>query len=256
MISRNQVRKFVTAIACFFFPSKLLAYSLPLLGHTVSPKTKIGFSILYLDKLVLGENARIGHFNVIAARRLVLRESAQIGTLNVVRGPLSLWLQKDASIGNRNVVARARQGVTYSTAQLRLGERTKITAGHKIDCAASIIFGAFSILAGAGSQLWTHGYVHAQTGPGRYRVDGEIRIGDNVYLGSRVIVTGSVRIANGTLVGAGLTVARNLSEPGMYVSAPLRRLPIPDDPTTRNDMMQLDHAWLVETVFRKRNDNT
>jgi len=250
---RNLARKLITATACLLLPGRILAYSLPLLGHAVSPQAKIGFSVLFSDKLVLGDNARVGHFNLIAVRRVVLQENARIGTLNVVRGPLSLWLQKDASIGNRNVVARARRGVTYGPAELRLGERTKITADHKIDCTASIRFGDFSILAGSGSQIWTHGYVHEETGPGRYRVDGPVNIGDNVYVGSRVNITGGVTIASGVIVGVGVTVARDLTEPGMYVAAPLRMLPKPKNPIHRDDMRKIKSSELVETVYRKIN---
>lgn len=248
----DRARKLITAVICLIFPGRVLAYLLALIGHSVSPRAKVGFSLLFTDRLMLDETSRIGHFNIIVIRRLVLRQNARIGSLNAIRGPLSLWLDKDASIGNRNVVARARKGVTYGPAVLRLGELTKITAGHKIDCAASIHFGSFSILAGAGSQLWTHGYVHDETGPGRYRVDGEIHVGDNVYLGSRVIVTGGVAIANTIIVGAGVTVARSLTDPGMYVSAPTRRLPRPDAPSTREDMIHVKYRGQLEAVFRKR----
>lgn len=251
---RDRVRKIITAVMCFVFPARVLSYLMRPLGHSISRHAKVGFSLLFVDRLVLEGSSRIGHFNVIAIRRVVLRQNARIEGLNVIRGPLSLVLHREASIGNRNVVARARKGVTYGPAVLRLGERSKITAGHKIDCAASVRFGAFSILAGAGSQLWTHGYVHDEAGPGRYRVDGEIRVGDNVYIGSRAIVTGGVTISNTIQVGAGVTVARSLSEPGMYVSAPVRRLQRPDAPSTRNDMIKVEFPGQLEAIFRKRNE--
>ena len=245
-------RKLATALICLIFPARISGYLLRPLGHRICPRAKIGFSLLFAENLSLDETSRVGHFNIVATRRLLLRQGAMIGNFNVLRGPVSVWLEAGSAIGHRNVVTRARRGVTYGPAMLRLGARTKITASHKIDCAASIRFGSYSILAGAASQLWTHGYVHDQAGPGRYRVDGEISIGDNVYLGSRIIVTGGVTIANSVTVGAGGIVSRSLSDPGMYVSASIRRLPIPADPSGRSDLMQIKQAGLVETVYRKR----
>lgn len=249
-----RVRLLISAFILFLLPARFGCFPLALFGHRISPRARVGFSIIIAERLVLECNAKIGHLNLISVRRIVLRQKAVIGYLNVMRGPVSLWLNEAASFGNRNVVARARRGVTYGASLLRLGQGTKITAGHKIDCAASVRFGAYSILAGAGSQLWTHGYVHAESGPERYRVDGDIRVGDNVYIGSRVIITGGVRIASGILIGAGLTVASSLTDPGMYVSAPMRRLLRPPDPRSRSDLMEVEDSCVVEAVFRKRNE--
>jgi acetyltransferase-like isoleucine patch superfamily enzyme len=111
--------------------------------------------------------------------------------------------------------------------------------------------GDFSIIAGVGSQIWTHGYVHEIEGAGRYRVDGEVRIGANVYVGSRCVVTAGVRIGNGTMVGAGATVSGNLDPHAFYVSAPLRKLPRPGDPAGRADLTVVGEPALVETVYSK-----
>jgi hypothetical protein len=40
-----------------------------------------------------------------------------------------------------------------------------------------VVIGDYSTLAGIGIQVWTHGYVHDTSGPGRYRIDGAVRIG-------------------------------------------------------------------------------
>jgi acetyltransferase-like isoleucine patch superfamily enzyme len=129
---------------------------------------------------------------------------------------------------------------------------SKITSDHRIDCTATVHIGSFSTIAGTGSELWTHGYVHALQGAGRYRVDGRIRIGNNVYVGSSCIITTGVSLANGVIVGAGATVARSLTEPGMYVSAALRRLDRPGDPDIRADLLADDSPELCERVYIKR----
>ncbi len=112
--------------------------------------------------------------------------------------------------------------------------------------------GDFSTLAGIGTQIWTHGYIHETKGIGRYRIDGRIVIGNNVYIGAGSIISMGVRVADGVIIGAGSTVARDLKEPGLYVSAALRYLPRPAAPELRADLVRVTDGGLTETVFRKQ----
>jgi acetyltransferase-like isoleucine patch superfamily enzyme len=202
--------------------------------------------------VALDHATRVGHLNLIIVRRLLLRKSAYIGRANVAKGPLSLVLKPKAALGNANKVLRGPLGVTSGAAQLWLGELAKITVGHRIDCTRTVQLGAFSILAGAGSQIWTHGYVHDTAGPGRYRIDGRVDIENNVYIGSACLISMGVRIGSGVIVGGGTAVPKSLAEPGLYVSAPIRSLPRPADPEERADITLLTDPGLVERVFLKR----
>ncbi|MFG6519367.1 acyltransferase [Sulfitobacter sp. 1A13496] len=199
----------------------------------------------------MAENTRVGHFNLIQVKRLLLKSEARLGHMNFCRGPVSLRLGRGADLGNRNTVSRAPRGVTFGSAQLWLGQGAKITAGHTLDCTQSIQLGNYATLAGKNSQIWTHGYVHEDEAPKRYRVDGRVIIGNNVYLGSSVIVTGGVLICNGVSVGVGSCVTKHLTEPGFYVSGELRMLPKPVDPESRSDMERVTAPELIETVYRK-----
>ena len=210
-------------------------------------------SLLWVDRLYLDKGTRIGHMNVLLVKRLLMRQGAYVGRLNVLRGPLSVALARDAAIGNANKIGRAAQGsVTHGPASLRLGELSKLTSNHIVDCTYSVQLGDYSTVAGNGSQFWTHGYVHDETGPGRYRIDGGISLGHNVYIGSACIVTTGVQIADGVMVGAGTTIARSLLEPGMYVSAGVRRLDRPAAPDSRKDLEHVDDPRLCERVYVKR----
>lgn len=175
-----------------------------------------------------------------------------IGYGNMILGPFAMLLDERAAIGNRNRVRRAPQGaVAVGYSVLRLGELAKVTGGHYIDCTCSVRLDKFSVLAGADSQVWTHGYVHDREGEGRYRIDGRVSIGSNVYIGSRCVITAGVQIANGAIVGAGTTVARDLPNASLYVSGPLRELPRPALPELRSDLRLQDLPALVETVYSK-----
>lgn len=247
------LRLLVSALVILLLPSPLCRPLLRLLGHRISNQASLGFSLVLADCLVLQGTARVGHFNLLRLRRLVMRQGAYLGRGNVIYGPISVSLAERAAIGNNNKIVRGPRGlVTSGPACLRLGELAKITAEHRLDCTTSVSMGAFSTMAGTSCELWTHGYVHDQSGPGRYRIDGPVRIGNNVYIGSASIITAGVTIADGVIIGAGTTVARSLLEPGLYVSAGLRQLKRPDDPDQRTDLIAVQDEQVCERVYVKR----
>lgn len=248
-----RLRLWTTAIAIFFLPSFLCRLILRLLGHRIGSQVRIGYSLVLVDRLVLQGTTHIGHFNLLRLRRLVMRQGAYMGRCNVINGPISVSLAERAAIGNNNKIVRGpRNLVTSGPACLRMGELAKITSRHRLDCTTSVSMGAFSTMAGTSSELWTHGYVHDQTGPGRYRIDGQVRIGHNVYIGSASVITAGVTIADGVIIGAGTTVARSLLESGLYVSAGLRKLERPQSPDERPDLTLAKDELLCERVYIKR----
>jgi acetyltransferase-like isoleucine patch superfamily enzyme len=251
----SRFRRVVTGFVCLCLPSMLARCLLRLLGHTVGKRVRLGFSIVLADHLALEGDARIGHFNIIVVRRLVMRAGSYFGRANVVHGPMDVCLRQRAAIGNNNKVVRGPHGsVTSGPSMLRLGELTKITSQHRLDCTSSIHLGDFTQVAGTSCQLWTHGYVHAEAGADRYRIDGSIRIGSSVYVGSGCIVTAGVCIADGVMVGAGSVVSKSLVETGLYVGSGLRQLARPADPELRLDLVRVIDERLCERVYRKHLD--
>jgi len=203
-------------------PSIIAVPLLRLLGHPIGKGAKIGFSLLLVNRLYMESGSSIGHLNLIRCRRVLLRRSARIRHLNLVEGPISLWLAERALLGNRNHVKRARPPVTYGPALLRFGKVSGITASHIVDCTCSVIFGDYTTLAGQGSQIWTHGYYHHAEGIDRFRVDGKVVLGNNVYIGSASVLTAGVRIVDHVIVGSHSSISKSLTRSGMYVSQPLR----------------------------------
>jgi acetyltransferase-like isoleucine patch superfamily enzyme len=252
-MNRSSVlNKTITALLVFVLPTWLVRPLLNAMGHCVLPGGRVGFSWLWCGFVGLDRGARIGHLNLIAVRRLMMREGAYFGRLNVAKGPVNVVLKSRAAVGNANRVLRGPAGVSSGPAQLWLGELTKITANHRVDCTQSVRIGAFTVIGGAASQLWTHGYVHEMDGAGRYRIDGRIEIENNVYIGSACLVSMGVRIAKGVIVGGGTSVSQTLTEPGLYVSAPVRALARPAAPQERPNMCRLTDPHLMEPVFLKR----
>lgn len=246
-------RRLVVSVMLLILPTWMARPFVNVLGHQIARGARIGYSWIDCHRLNLGDASRIGHFNVISLDRLVMRNLSQIGAMNLCRGPLRVFLSEGAVLGNRNTVTRAPRGVTIGLACLWLGQGSKITAGHSLDCAQSIRMEQYSTLAGKGSQIWTHGYVHEEgSGVKRYRVDGRIYIGKNVYLASRVIINGGVRICDEASVGVGTCVTKDLTDAAFYVSGALRKLPKPRAPEARADMQRIRSKDLIETVYLKR----
>jgi acetyltransferase-like isoleucine patch superfamily enzyme len=249
---KKKIRRLVSAAIILCLPSCLVGWLLNLLGHKVGKSCRFGFSLILTDALLLKDQTRIGHMNLIKARSLLMREHASIGRMNLIFGPIDIIIGKRSIIGNKNKVVRGPQDtVVVGRAVLKLGELSSLTADHRVDCTKSIRLGSYTTVAGAGTQIWTHGYVHDMHGPGRYRIDGAVTIGNNVYIGARCIVSMGVRIASGVMVGAGTAIARDLEDPGLYVSAAIRQLPRPAAPESRDDLVPVKTSQLCERVYQK-----
>lgn len=247
------MKHLLVAILAFGCPSRIAVFLLRLIGFHIGKNVRIGFSFIWVDRLFLGDGCRIGHLNFIRVRRLLCDELVVVARQNIMNGPISVRFFRSASVGNRNKILRPPSPrVVNWGGQLRLGVGARITSDHSIDCTRSVFVGEYSILAGSGSQLWTHGYVHSQQGPGRYRIDGKIRLGNNVNIGSRCIVTQGVTIVSGCSVGAGTVISKSLAVPGLYVGAAVRCLPLPADPLARMDLRAEVSNSLCESVYLKQ----
>lgn len=244
------MKKIIASIFCLFFPSKISVLLLRLLGYKVGKQVKIGFSLVYCNSILIMDGGKIGHLNVIAIDSLIMQRQSYIGSLNVIKGPIQIILDEIGAIGKSNFINRGKLGITYGIAILKLGKLSKITAFHYIDLTRSITFGDYSTLAGVRSQIWTHGYMHANEGPGRFRVDGDVNIGDNVYIGTGSIINPGVNIANSINIGGNSSIAKSLLEPGMYVSQPLRYIS-KDYEQTKSKLTRVKSDNLVEEVYEK-----
>lgn len=242
--------KVITAITVILFPAFLKSYILKLLGHKVHSKARIGFCFIWTKHLQLGKGTRIKSFNLIYNAVIKMEDHSIIKRFNIINGPVLIHMKPKSSIGKLNKISRGKKGVSYGEASLTLEESAIITANHYIDVTRSVRLGAFSILAGIRSQLWTHGYVHAPEGPGRFRVDGEIHIGSNVYIGSGVIINPGVYINDTINVGGGAVVSKSLNEKGMYVAQALRHLDKGYD-DIKSKLRKVDEDGLLDEVYEK-----
>ena len=215
------MRRLVTMVICFIPINFIKIFLLNLLGNEVSYKSRIGISLVYVNKLNLSERSSIGSFNFLGFKSLELSKNASIKKLNYIKGPLNIRIEQKGSIQFLNEI-RCSIFDANPASTLQIGINSFITRGNYLDLTRSIKIGENSILAGKGTQLWTHGFYHADKGHERVRIDGSINIGNNVYVGSSCIFNPGVSVGNSIHIGAGSVISKNLDSPGMYVSQGLR----------------------------------
>jgi acetyltransferase-like isoleucine patch superfamily enzyme len=242
--------KILTLLIGFLPINFIKVFFLKMLGHKLSYKSYIGVSFLYVNQLTLKENTKIKSFNFIKVEKLNLKENSFIGRFNYLKGFFDVFLENSSGISTRNKIRRSYFPVVCEKAQLNLGENSFIVANHFLDLTSSISIGKNSIIAGIRSQLWTHGYYHANTGKDRIRIDGQIHIGDNVYVGSGCIFNPGVTVANAIHIGGGSVVSKDLEKPGMYVGQGLRYIDN-DIERVKSKLNKVKAPNLVEPVYVK-----
>lgn len=83
---------------------------------------------------------------------------------------------------------------------------------------------------------YVHSYVHDQSDPDRYRIDGQVRIGHNVYICSASFITAGVTIVDSVIMGT-LKLLRLACWSRFYVSAGLRKLNYSSSPYEQSDLI-------------------
>ncbi len=240
----------IVALMLLILPTVLARPIIRIFGACIHKTSRVGFSWVYASVIKIDSNFSIGHFNVIKVHRFVARSNSAIGSFNWLSGRFSVLLRDQAEIGSRNVITRAPVATEIGLSYLYLGKGSKITAGHKLDMLRSVSFGEDSILAGLGSQIWTHSYVHESSGR-RFRVDGSISIGNNVYVGSSCVFNPGVCVTNNVEIGSQSCVSKDILIPGLYVSQSLRH--IERNYLDRADGLEpVNLPNLSEPVFLKR----
>jgi acetyltransferase-like isoleucine patch superfamily enzyme len=198
---------------------RILLYRL-LLGYKIDWSCKIGiFNYLDCTYAKLSESSSIGIFNYIHTEKLTMQNSG-IGRLNKIKFLKSLKMEPKSVIRSRNVIlGTAGFFSPYSDVfNFEIGENSLITSNHYFDCTANIKIGKNVVFGGINSQVWTHGF-----DKNRAMILGSVKIQDDIYIGSNVIILQNVRIVSDVSIGAGCVVSKDIFEAGFYVSSSLVR---------------------------------
>lgn len=245
------MKKLLIALFCFLMPSALIRWASRFWGWNIASDVRFGFSLIMSDQVTMSQGCRIGHFNAIRIKSLAMDNGSYIGHLNYINGPLALEMSENSGVGNQNRIFRGALPIRREVSHVRLGVYAKITARHSVECLADIIIGNYSTIAGSNTQIWTHGYYHYPVGLDRFRIDGRVVIGNNVYIGASCVISMGVTICDAVSIGSHSSVAKSITEPGLYVSQPLRHIPMtPESVLSRLD--PLPEGMSIERAYEKK----
>ena len=195
---------------------------------------RVGFSLVLCRYIDMDVEATIGHFNLIIVDSLVMKKESRIGHLNFIKGGFDVLMDEKSSIHNLNKISSI--AVLYESVCLHLRRNARIGVSHLLDLTSSITIGENSMLAGADTQIW---YV---------RVDGEVHIGSNCYIGARCTILPNVFIGNAITVGAATCVSKSLKNKGAYVSPPVIHL----DYSFDEAVLKLKGREMMSRIYKKQ----
>ena len=157
-----------------------------LCGYSLHRTSRIGFSLVYPDELVMGEHASIGHLTVCKGlRRLHMGAHSMIGRGNWITG---------FPAENKTFFAHQKDRVP----ELIVGAQSAITHRHIIDCTSSVQIGEFTTIAGFRSQILTHSIDLMDC----RQSSAPVKIGDYCFVGTDCVLLGGSVLPSYSALGA------------------------------------------------------
>ena len=180
-------------------------------GYRVGKRVRIGLSIVNAGICRIGDDAQIGHLNVIiGVKNLTLGDHVRIGHLNIIRGGDQVNLGRYCELIRLNEVNSIPDPDVVNPVEPRfsLGDGSIITTGHKIDFTDRVEIGRRTIIGGRNSSLWTHN--RQRTLP--------ISIGEFAYLGSEIRMAPGSSIPSRCVVGIGAVITGKIEADGWLIA--------------------------------------
>jgi sugar O-acyltransferase (sialic acid O-acetyltransferase NeuD family) len=106
--------------------------------------------------------------------------------------------------------------------QVDIGSGTAVMAGAVVNCCTKIGKGC---IVNTGSTIDHDNYIEdfVHISPGTH-LAGTVHVGQGSWLGIGSAVSNNISITNGCIAGAGSVIVKDITEPGVYVGAPVRRV--------------------------------
>lgn len=219
--------RMIVSLASTFLPWKVRRWILNRLpGVDLHPDSHIGLSIVCpRESLVLEENARVGHLNVIwNIDRLHLGRESRIGQLN--------WISAIRTEGTTIFDAYPDR-----RSELIIETCAGITQRHYLDCSDSVRLDEFALLGGVRSTVLAH---HMNPHTGRQGC-APVRIGSYSMASTNCVLLGGGVLPDHSILGARSLL---IDDPGpsyrLYVGSPAR--PVKEYPR--------DLAWFQRRRLR------
>lgn len=158
----------------------------------------------------VSDDAHVG-FSYMGAERATLEAGSYIGNFNIFRNISSLHLGRNAYIKDFNHIFGNAPAGTEGARSFRLGDEGSVMSRHFFEVGGAIDIGSRALIAGRGTQVYTHSLV-ARDGVDQWKVS-EMIIG----AGARVFANATLvhcRIAPGAIVAAGAVLTKSYEQDG------------------------------------------
>jgi acetyltransferase-like isoleucine patch superfamily enzyme len=178
-----------------------------LFGYRIHPRAHIGFSLVLVRRLQLGDGASIGQLTLIKGLDLLqLGDHASIGRGNWITG---------FPLGHPRYFAHQPE----RRCELVLGAHAHVTNRHLLDCTGGIAIGPFATFAGFQSQILTHSIdLEANR-----QSSGPVVIGAYCFVGTNCVLLAGAALPDRSVLGAKSLLNKAYTEPHhLYAGVPAR----------------------------------
>lgn len=192
--------KRVLMLLSVFLPGKIRIFFLNILGHEISSKAILGsFSILLVNKMYIGEGAKIDGFSfIVGLKTLTMKQASGISRFTYISGGGNLRLNSRSLIGSRCIINTGSGDVT---------------------------FGDYSVLAPR-STIYTHGtflpITHGYSGKNK-----GVQIGSYTWIMQNSSIGPGVKIGSNIIVLPGSTIVKEIQDNMVAYDSPVERKSFP-----------------------------
>lgn len=179
--------------------------------YEIHRSAKIGRCLILADQLIMKEGTAIKNFNFINDIDLVSLEAySQIDKNNWITG----------------LSTKYGSNFTYDFDRkcfLELGEHTRVTSHHTIDCTGGVSIGKFTTIAGTNTEILTH---QIDIEINRQRCS-SVEIGDYCMIGTKAIILMGSKVPSYCVLGAGSLLNKAMDdEYALYAGVPAKKIKI------------------------------
>jgi acetyltransferase-like isoleucine patch superfamily enzyme len=161
----------------------------------------------------IGKKFKIGFGSYIDSRKIEIGDNASIGNMVRVKLLDRFKMGNGSSIGSSTIICGAYDFNKFQERQFICGDNVGILCSHYFDVVAPVIIGNDVTIAGKWTQFYTHSFDLVPN-----RLDGGIRIGNNVYIGAASLINLGVTVCDNVVIQGGCVVNKDIAEPGVYAS--------------------------------------
>lgn len=182
--------------------------------YNIDKGCKIGFTYIDAKFLKMEQGSNIGNFNYFRkCTNVILKSNSTIRKYNFFNNCKVLSLGKGSVISHSNKFQHNENVSLGVGGEITLGNMTNIVSNHYFDLTDNIDIGDDCIIAGKGSEFWTHGF-----DIDRNRIQGNIVLLNNIYVGAGTKFNYGLIVKSNNIIGMGSIVTKSIINEGYLIA--------------------------------------